>query len=100
MIESILSRLASLVSEESPIDHYEIRYRGFEDRGWRRLDSIDAETELVPEFDSPLAKDGVRQALVVDGLPPGVYKLYGIREDGTLAEPRWTIEHDGRADET
>jgi len=92
MIERLLSYLRRSEEEDEPIDHYEIRYRGFDERGWHRLDSLDIETKLVPESETPLARDRIEPALSGDGLPDGVYKLYPIREDGTMAEPRWTIE--------
>lgn len=62
IIESIITCLGLLVSDENLIDHYEIRYRGIDDRSWHHLDSLDAETELVPESETPLTKEWIEPA--------------------------------------
>ncbi|PSQ16245.1 hypothetical protein BRD00_11155 [Halobacteriales archaeon QS_8_69_26] len=93
MIDTLSAGLKRWVGSSDPsIDHYELRYRPFDGRGWRRLDSLNLETELSSEFDTPPARDAITPALEVDDLPAGVYRLYPIRTDGTMAESEWKIE--------
>ena len=93
MITTLVDRLKHwLGSTEPSIDHYALRYRPFDGSGWRGLDSLDVETKLAPEFDTAPDRDDIIPALELDGLPPGVYRLYSIRTNGRMAESVWKIE--------
>lgn len=96
MIRQLLQRLRSgqSGSEEASIDHYEIRYRAFDERGWQQLDLLASDPNLQIAYEEPVSAEEVRDILRSRIFPAGVYKLYPIREDGTMAEPRWTIELD------
>lgn len=78
-------------SDEKDVDYWMLRRREHGSGDWMTvdLDDKDINPERIPE---PLPEDDVRNRAEVEGWPPGVYHLMGVKKNKGYTGARWKFE--------